>query len=114
MSRHEGASRSPQGPETRPSQKFVFSDSDIGEVSYGVNTEAYHGCLVEAMKLSNRGISGADLAVESTLSAVQDSVNFAMTCGRCGITAVSADGIIYGAKRCPKVKTGEVTLGELA
>lgn len=92
----------------------AFSRREVVLGRHPINPEAYPGCLVEAMKLVNRGSSEAKLAVESTVVDPYDSNNFAAVCGRCSITLVKDNGTVYGAKKCSKVQTGEINLGELA
>ena len=77
------------------------------------NPEAYEGCLVQAMHAANSGNGAAREAIAST---VVDSRgrDFAMHCGRCGITMIRGAGVVYGARRCALVKSGQESLGELA
>lgn len=105
----------PRTPESAIESGFVFSRREIGLNSHPANPEVYPGCLVEAMKLANRGSEEARRAVMSTVVDVDagDSRNYAMVCGRCSLTLVKSDGIIYGANQCPKVRTGEISVSEL-
>ena len=75
--------------------------------------EAYPGCLVGAMKAANRDSGGAREAVMSTVVASRGN-DFAMACGKCGLTMIRDSGVVYGARRCPEVQSGRETLGELS
>lgn len=77
------------------------------------NPEAYRGCVVEAMLDANSGSTDAHNAIETTIVDRVDR-DFAMSCGRCGITLVRDNGTVYGAAKCPKVQSGQVALRELA
>jgi hypothetical protein len=98
----------------QPVSKFIFEvQDDLSLREAPQNPEVYPGCLVEAMFDSNRGSAGALEAVESTIIACQGR-NFAMACGKCGITLVRDSGVVYGASKCPEVVAGELSLGELS
>ena len=75
--------------------------------------EAYPGCLVGAMKAANRGSGDAREAVIRTVVASRGS-DFAMACGKCGLTMIRDSGVVYGARQCPEVQSGRKTLGELS
>lgn len=77
------------------------------------NPEADRGCVVEAMLEANRGSIEAHNKIETTIK-VSCGQNLAMSCGRCGITLVRNNGIVYGATECPEVQSGQVALSDLA
>ena len=94
--------------------KFIIeTEAQVGLREAIPNPEAYRGCVVEAMLEANSGSIDAHNAVETT---IVDRVgeDFAMSCGRCGITLVSDNGTVYGATKCPKVQSGQAALRELA
>ena len=62
---------------------------------------------------ANRGSDEAGQAIASTVVEKYDRQSFAMVCGRCSLTLVKAGGVVYGARRCPKVCAGEVSVAEL-
>jgi hypothetical protein len=100
----------------RPRDEFTFApEADDTAVLKEVtqSPEAYPGCLVDAMHAANSGNGDAREAVMSTVVASRGS-DLAMSCGRCGLTMVRDGGIVYGASRCPKVQSGQTSLGELA
>ena len=102
------------GSYEQPKNEFEIAlddERDFRETS--PNPEAYEGCLVQAMHAANSGNGAAREAIAST---VVDSRgrDFAMHCGRCGITMIRDDGVVYGARRCALVKSGQESLGELA
>ena len=65
------------------------------------------------MKAANRGSGGAQEAIMSTV-VVSRGNDFAMACGKCGLTMIRDSGVVYGARRCPEVQSGRETLGELS
>lgn len=93
--------------------EFEFSDEDIDLKEAPKNPEVYPGCLVGAMKAANRGSSEMSQEVMTTVVASRGR-DLAMACGRCGITLIRDTGVVYGARKCPLVRTGQETLGELA
>ena len=96
-----------------PDNEFAFSGEDIELNEASKNPEAYPGCLVGAMKAANRGSSEMSQEVMTTVVASRDR-DLAMACGRCGITLIRDAGVVYGARKCPLVRIGQETLGELA
>jgi hypothetical protein len=101
--------RSPESNETE--FRFAAEDRESGEVT--PNLESYRGCLVHAMQAANGGSAVAHEVVETTIIETRGN-DFAMACGKCGITMVRDGGVVYGASRCPLVGSGQIALGELA
>lgn len=102
--------------ENSPADDFSFApeaeDTDrLQETTQ--SPEAYPGCLVGAMKTANRGSGYAREAVMSTVVASRGN-DFAIACGKCGLTMIRDSGVVYGARRCPEVQSGRETLGELS
>lgn len=104
-------------PLVYPEHKFSIACGDQGDEiklrEATPNPEAYRGCVVEAMLEANRRSIDAHNAIETTIVA-RVGRDLAMSCGRCGITLVRDNGIVYGATKCPKVQSGQVALCELA
>lgn len=104
-------------PRKHSEDEFIIESGDQGDQielrKATPNPEAYRGCVVEAMLVANIGSIDAHNAIETT---IVDRVgrDLAMSCGRCGITLVRDNGIVYGATKCPKVQSGQVALRELA
>ena len=102
--------------ESHPTDDFAFAteaDDTTQLRETARSPEAYPGCLVRAMHAANSGNGEAREAVMSTVIDSRGS-DFAMACGKCGITMVRDSGVVYGARKCAEVQAGREILGELS
>lgn len=98
---------------TERPRALEFDPREVDLIRVPMSPEADRGCLVQSMHAANAGSGAAREAIDSTVVATKGS-DSAMVCGRCAITLVRDSGVVYGARKCPLVRSGETTLGELA
>ncbi len=95
------------------SETYVFSAEDVELGEAPKSPEAYPDCLVQAMHSANAGSGYMREQILTTVVETQGRT-IAMACGRCSIALVRDEGVVYGASKCPRVRAGDETLGELA